>query len=174
LRIGFPLLSQHTMNPQVLATITLIGDDCGLPIMQSAGVPSPLSPGDRGGSHNLVIGGGNRFTQAAFGGLVTGERNTIKSFGASVSGGFNNTASDLFASVSGGVQNIASGRFASVSGGGRNGAGPSSGGSVSGGYRSDPTPPVSTRPWIDSLVPNSGAAGGRGPHLDGQRRELRG
>ena len=31
-----------------------------------------LSPGDRGGSHNLVIGAAHRFTQAAFGGLVAG------------------------------------------------------------------------------------------------------
>src|SRR3954451_15397351 len=30
----------------------------------------PLNPGDRGGSHNLVIGSFHRFTQAAFGGLV--------------------------------------------------------------------------------------------------------
>ena len=44
-------------------------------------------PGDRGGSHNLVIGRGNRFTQAAFGGLVAGELNTISNVGASVSGG---------------------------------------------------------------------------------------
>src|SRR5690349_2653195 len=39
---------------------------------------SPLDPGDRGGSHNLVIGRFHRFTQAAFGGLVAGETNTIK------------------------------------------------------------------------------------------------
>ena len=31
----------------------------------------PLSPGDRGGSHNLVIGRANRFTRAAFGGLCS-------------------------------------------------------------------------------------------------------
>jgi hypothetical protein len=105
----------------------------GLPIMQGPGGPSPLRPGDRGGSHNLVIGSGNRFTQAAFSGLVVGERNTIESFGASVSGGFHNTASGLFASVSAGVENIAGGRFASVTGGGRNGAG-GDGGSGSGGF----------------------------------------
>jgi hypothetical protein len=102
----------------------LTGDTTqGLPtIMQSSGFPTPLNPGDRGGSHNLVIGGGNRFTQAAFGGFVAGERNTINSFGASVGGGFFNTASGLFASVSGGIRNFASGLFASVSGGGLNDA----------------------------------------------------
>ena len=77
---------------------------------------SPLSPGDRGGSHNLVIGAANRFTQAAFGSLIVGTANTIKGYGASVSGG-GNTASSYGASVSGGFSNTASGPFASVSGG---------------------------------------------------------
>jgi hypothetical protein len=97
----------------------LTGDSSlGLPtIMQTSGFPSPLNPGDRGGSHNLVIGGGNRFTQTAFGGFVAGERNTIKSFGASIGGGFFNTAGGLFATVSGGIRNVADGTDASVSGG---------------------------------------------------------
>ena len=92
----------------------------------------PLSPGDRGGSHNLVIGRANRFTRAAFGGLVAGEVNTISNSEASVTGGFGNTASGSFASVSGGLLNTASGFEAGVSGGLRNIA---SGGqaSVSGG-----------------------------------------
>jgi hypothetical protein len=103
----------------------LTGDSSfGLPtIMQTSGFPSALSSGDRGGSHNLVIGGGNRFTKAAFGGFVAGERNTIKGFGASVTGGFFNSASGLFASVSGGIRNSASGLFASVTGGEQNTAG---------------------------------------------------
>lgn len=114
---------------------SLTGDSSpGLPtIMQSSGFPSRLSPGDRGGSHNLVIGGGNRFTQAAFGGFVAGERNTINSFGASVGGGFFNTASGLFASVSGGIRNGATGLFASVSAGGLNNASGTDA-SVSGGF----------------------------------------
>jgi uncharacterized coiled-coil protein SlyX len=113
----------------------LIGDSLdGLPIMQSPGIPSPLNTGDRGGSHNLIIGGGNRFTQAAIGGLVVGQRNTIESFGASISGGFNNLASGFFASVSAGVRNRASGQYASVSGGGFNIAGDASGASVGGGF----------------------------------------
>jgi hypothetical protein len=114
---------------------SLTGDSSlGLPtIMQTSGFPSPLNPGDRGGSHNLVIGGGNRFTRAAFGGFVAGERNTIQSFGASVSGGFFNNASGLFASVSGGIRNIASGLFASISSGGLNDASGTDA-SVSGGF----------------------------------------
>jgi hypothetical protein len=102
----------------------LTGDSSlGLPtIMQTSGVPSPLNPGDRGGSHNLVIGGGNRFTQTAFGGFVASERNTIKGFRASIGGGFFNTASGLFATISGGIRNLAGGLFATVSGGGLNNA----------------------------------------------------
>jgi hypothetical protein len=67
----------------------------------------------RGGSHNLVIGMGNQFTAAAFGGLVAGEQNTISNEAVSVTGGYGNTASGRQSSVSGGVDNIASGAFAS-------------------------------------------------------------
>jgi len=77
----------------------------------------PLSQGDRGGSHNLVIGAANRFNQAAFGGVVVGTANTIESYGASVLGGAGNTASAYGATVSAGFSGTASGPFASVSGG---------------------------------------------------------
>ena len=79
--------------------------------------PPILGPGDRSGSHNLVIGRWNRFTKAAFGGLVAGEANIISNEGAGVSGGFGNTASGFDASVVGGVVNTASGNEASVIGG---------------------------------------------------------
>jgi hypothetical protein len=54
-----------------------------------AALGSPLNPGDRGGSHNLVIGRWHRFFGAssgfgAFGGLVAGEANTIMLEAASV------------------------------------------------------------------------------------------
>jgi hypothetical protein len=78
---------------------------------------SPLIAGDRGGSHNLVIGAANRFTQTAFGGLVVGTANTIKGPGASVSGGAGNTADNYGGSVSGGFSNDAGSFFSSVSGG---------------------------------------------------------
>jgi len=95
----------------------LAGDSvANLPIMQTAGFPSRLQPGDRGGSHNLIIGGGNRFTQSAFAGFIVGERNTIAGIGASVSGGFFNNAS-FYDSVSGGLRNTSYGIFSSVSGG---------------------------------------------------------
>jgi hypothetical protein len=78
---------------------------------------SPLVTGDRGGSHNLVIGAANRFTQTAFGGLVLGTANTIKGYGASVTGGAGNTVPDYGSSVSGGFLNNAGGFYSSVSGG---------------------------------------------------------
>jgi len=76
----------------------------------------PLNPGDRGGSHNLVIGRFNRFTQAAFGGLVAGEVNTISNVSASVTGGDQNAATGAHSTVNGGEANTA-GQWASVSGG---------------------------------------------------------
>jgi hypothetical protein len=76
-----------------------------------------LGPGERGGSHNLVIGRGHRFTKAAFGGLVVGEVNRINNSEATVLGGGNNTASGVAASVLGGTSNTASGIAASVLGG---------------------------------------------------------
>ncbi len=99
----------------------------------------------RQGSHNIVIGDQNQYTQ--YGGLVTGydnaivgeyasisggEINTASGRSASVSGGRDNTASSRYASVSGGRDNTASGNWASVSGGADNTASGSSS-SVSGG-----------------------------------------
>jgi len=111
----------------------LAGDSvAGLPIMQTAGFPSQLQPGDRGGSHNLVIGGGNRFTQSAFGGFVAGERNSVTGIGASVSGGYLNAA-NFYGSASGGLRNTVNGVFSSVTGGLLNNA-PGELSSITGGY----------------------------------------
>jgi len=62
----------------------------------------------------LVIGRWNRFTKGAFGGIVTGELNTISNEAVTVSGGFFNTASGVQASVSGGNGNTASGLDAAL------------------------------------------------------------
>ncbi len=97
----------------------------------------PLLAGERGGSHNLVVGAANRFTQEAYGGLVIGTANAIKgpgasvggagnsadNYGASVSGGFSNDGGSFFCSVSGGRYNKTNVFFASVSGGDSNSAG---------------------------------------------------
>jgi hypothetical protein len=101
---------------------------------------SPLNAGDRGGSHNLVIGRGHRFTDAASGGLLAGELNTINKLAASVSGGVENVASGNFASVSGGEGNTASegngniaGAIAASVSGGINNTAFGDGSSISGG-----------------------------------------
>jgi hypothetical protein len=88
-----------------------------------AALGSPLNPGDRGGSHNLVIGRWNRFGQFAFGGLVAGEANSIMFEAASVSGSQFNVSGSYASSVIGGVTNTASGGSATVCGGGGNTAG---------------------------------------------------
>ena len=77
----------------------------------------PLEAGDRGGSHNLVIGRWHRFTKAAFGGFIAGEANTIVGQGPSVSGGAANTADGTDASVTGGRFNTAGAPYSSVTGG---------------------------------------------------------
>ena len=88
-------------------------------------VPGDLNTGDRGGSHNLVVGSHHRFR--SWGGLVAGYENTISGPYASVSGGGENEAKGEGASVSGGLDNTAIGDLSSVSGGGAN---------VASGYRS--------------------------------------
>jgi len=86
---------------------------------------------DRTGSHNIVVG--VRQNYSSYGGLVSGDLNTISGVYASVSGGYGNTASGNYASVSGGLSNTASGFSASVSGGYYNTASDYYA-SVSGGY----------------------------------------
>ena len=93
---------------------------------------SGLGPTDRGGSHNLVIGPFHAFTQAALGGFVAGEQNTISNQAASVTGGQFNSATGPQSSVTGGQSNQATGPLSSVSGGAGNTAS-GGGSSVTGG-----------------------------------------
>jgi trimeric autotransporter adhesin len=81
------------------------------------GTGTPLSPGDRSGSHNLVVGRFNRFTRTAFGGLVAGEANLISNAAATITGGNLNAATGADAAVTGGQSNTASGNFTAVTGG---------------------------------------------------------
>jgi hypothetical protein len=72
---------------------------------------------DRQGSHNLVIGRYNRFTQATFGGFVAGQSNMINGAGATVAGGLVNVAGGRYSSVSGGQDNYAGADVATILGG---------------------------------------------------------
>lgn len=73
------------------------------------------SPGEQTGSHNLILGEGQRFT--SYGGIDAGQRDTISAPFASVTGGDGNTASSAYASVTGGNANTASGERSWVGGG---------------------------------------------------------
>jgi hypothetical protein len=70
----------------------------------------------RTGSHNIVVG--MRQNYSSYGGLVSGNSNTISGILSSVSGGSGNTASGSYSSVSGGRHNKASGDYSFVGGGG--------------------------------------------------------
>lgn len=72
-------------------------------------------PGMRTGSHNLVMGNSNDYTQHS--GIVAGVNNIIQGSHAKVLGGLDNIASGEFSIVIGGMINTASGVYSSVSGG---------------------------------------------------------
>ena len=78
----------------------------------------PFCQDRRTGSHNVVVGEGNNFSQ--FGGLVVGDLNETSGEYASVSGGLNNEASGRHSSISGGNGGTASGDQSSISGGAGN------------------------------------------------------
>lgn len=75
----------------------------------------PITPADRAGSHNLIVGASHRYPSS--GGFLAGFANTVSDNAGSVSGGVQNTSSGTSSSVSGGVLNTASGIHSSVSGG---------------------------------------------------------
>ena len=66
-----------------------------------------MIPGERGGSHNVVIGVGHRYDFAT--GLVAGYVNRLGNMAASVSGGGFNDAVEFATSVTGGSNNRAIG-----------------------------------------------------------------
>ena len=79
---------------------------------------SGADPAERGGSHNVVVGGYHRYNFGV--GFVMGYANRLGGDGASVSGGAFNDAGNEFATVSAGSHNQALGLFSSVSGGDSN------------------------------------------------------
>jgi hypothetical protein len=137
--------------------------------------PGNLATGDRGGSHNLILGQYNRFTMKSFGGLITGSsnilnaaessilsgsQNTINSYGSSILSGLQNTINSVGASnmygigIVGGYQNTANGTL-SVVVGGRNNNTPAEGEVLLGGqyfslihgYSIGPSPDTATGTW---------------------------
>lgn len=98
------------------------------------GSGDPFVFGDRGGSHNLVVGSQTKFTSTAWGGIVQGEGNKIAARAVAIGGnsnsalqecsvaigGNNNSANSDWALVIGGARNVASGMESMVLGGGYN------------------------------------------------------
>jgi hypothetical protein len=80
--------------------------------------PTALVSGDRGGSHNLVMGRWNRYLSSSFGGIIAGEGNSIFGECNSVLGGESNLVVQGNANVVvGGARSQASGSGAVISGG---------------------------------------------------------
>jgi hypothetical protein len=69
----------------------------------------------RKGSHNVVVGSQNNYN--SYGGLVTGENNTISEVYSCISGGHSNIASGKYSSVVGGKENKAKGEYSHIGGG---------------------------------------------------------
>ncbi len=129
--------------------------------------PAVLSPGERGGAHNLVIGREHRYI--SHGGLLAGEENTLFGPAATVSGGKLNIAGAPYASISGGESNSASGNVSSISGGEMNIAS-GQGASVSGGKLNDASGPLSSISGGD----NNRAMGDKASVLGGMLNEASG
>ncbi len=97
---------------------------------------------NKNGSHNVVIGHGNSYTNT-YGGLVVGIDNAINGKYASVTGGLRNVAQGRGSHVSGGLENNTTGENSTVSGGNNNAAtGENS--SVSGGQENEARGPGSS------------------------------
>jgi hypothetical protein len=124
--------------------------------------PAFVSPDDRTGSHNIVVGAMQNFS--SFGGIVAGVLNDITGEYASVTGGSFNIASGQLASVSGGSENTASGDSAWV-GGGINNTGSGELASVSGGSTNDA---ANNLTWVGGGIGNT-ASGTNGATVSGGR-----
>ncbi len=97
-------------NPSMFRKPCLTNDECG-----AGGI---CEYGERGGSHNLVVG--HQHEYPSFGGVLGGRNNAANARHTSATGGFSNDADSPFAAVHGGSGNVASGNNAAVLGGSDN------------------------------------------------------
>jgi hypothetical protein len=137
-------VTRATVNGQ--PTLTFTGEN--IRIVNGAGITPSVNgkgnlfmgynttPGDQGGSHNIVVGDSN--TATSYGSLVVGAKNRSRAQGemvlgydngvshkyATATGGRGNLVTGDYATVTGGAFNTATGLYASVTGGGCNIAGP--------------------------------------------------
>ncbi len=61
---------------------------------------------NRGGVHNLIVGRYHEFTRLTFGGIVSGEQNTLNGSEVSIIGGVGNNAGTSFGTIIGGAGNF--------------------------------------------------------------------
>lgn len=68
----------------------------------------------RKGSHNVVVGGKNNFS--SYGGIVSGNNNSLSGKYSFVGGGHDNTASGDYSAITCGAKNNAKGKYSAISG----------------------------------------------------------
>jgi hypothetical protein len=136
LKLG-PFVSIATSPVNGVASPTVVLSGCNLQLVNGMGqtgltnslgnmivgyceVPyTGLQPGDRSGSHNLVVGLRNLFTTSAYGSVVFGQGNGVGWPSSSVLGG-NGNGAGLNSVVVGGFNNAAIGQGSVIVGGGGN------------------------------------------------------
>ena len=123
--IGYNELSQRS-NPYCSNGIYTTQQTCTL--------PNVWGLNQRSGSHNIIVGIGNDYTQ--YGSIVAGINSLSNGIVSNVLGGNTNAASGQYSVISGGNFNSAYGDASSISGGG-NGVASGYISSVSGGYNNN-------------------------------------
>jgi hypothetical protein len=85
--------------------------------------PNIVQAGERGGSHNLVMGRWNKFFNTSFGSFVGGQWNDMHGFECAIISGYRNNVTTAHSVVVGGSQNSCSNGESVVVGGYFNGTG---------------------------------------------------
>jgi hypothetical protein len=81
-----------------------------------------VNPGDRSGSHNLIVGPWNRFNSNALGAVCFGANNAVGEVSTAIVGGWGNATvngSD-YSIILGGENNYMQGQYSTISGGENN------------------------------------------------------
>ncbi len=97
---------------------TASSNSLGNLIIGSDELPSqrPFAAGNRGGSHNLIVGSGHEFYTGSYGNVIAGSQN-IATGQSEIIAGYLNQVSGTYDSVLGGVLNIGTGEYSIVLGG---------------------------------------------------------
>ncbi len=85
--------------------------------------PNIAQPGERGGSHNLVMGRWNKFFDTSFSSFIGGQWNVVRGFESAVISGYHNNLNGVHSVIVGGSQNGEGGGESVIVGGYFNGDG---------------------------------------------------